>query len=550
MGDVVGISGRGGDYFYLRSNGKVGFIPRYPNSNPAEHSNASNNISSISNIISFDSDFGNAIFLKQDGSIVELGGYSSSWGPYTIIPNSSSITNAVSVVAGQSGAAVLLSDGTVVCGGVFDPTHWPNLIQKPSNLTNVVQLSAYNQTIAALKKDGTVVVWGDNQGGACNVPLGLNNVVYVATGNRGCVAVKSDGSIVTWGNSINKLDGYITNVLTYNIVDIKLLVDGNVYALFGSNPVTQKLNIDTFSPIVTNVISLPLSSLGLAVDYSVISGDAYISNNNVIFKNIGSVNIGVYQAGNASAFPLVTNLILNVSPGNAPFFTTVGDPRNPCEDGVGFDEENAGIGYVGQPYQISVSEITNLMYARFLNAVASGDNFYGLYATRMATDPQGGIIRGGSFPNYTYSVKAGFENRPVNFVSLYSAIRYINWIHNGMPVTRILDDTTTEDGAYTLLGNNIPTITRNASAKYFLPNQDEWHKAAFFDPAPPSPYPSDFYWMRGDQSQNGVGGNFSGTLADVGTSSSTSHYGTYDQDGNVSEWTESVVYNPITGLPK
>jgi formylglycine-generating enzyme required for sulfatase activity len=229
-------------------------------------------------------------------------------------------------------------------------------------------------------------------------------------------------------------------------------------------------------------------------------------------------------------------------------FTYVGDPRNPCEDGAGFDEENAGIGYVGQPYQISVSEITNFMYTRFLNAVAAGDNFYGLYATRMATDPQGGIIRRGRFPNYTYWLKEGFMNKPVNFVSLYSAIRYINWLHNGMPATGILDDTTTEDGAYTLHGNNIPTITRNASAKYFLPNQDEWHKAAFFDPAPPSPYPSDFYWARADQSQDGVGGNFSGTLADVRTSSSTSHYGTYDQDGNVSEWTESVVYNPVTGL--
>ena len=229
-------------------------------------------------------------------------------------------------------------------------------------------------------------------------------------------------------------------------------------------------------------------------------------------------------------------------PNDIPAFVRVANPKNPDEDGGGYDAENAGIGYVGEEYDIATTEVTNLMYAAFLNAVAKIDSLYGLYSTLMGTDASGGIIRSGSSGSYSYAVKPGFENRPVNFVSLFDTLRYINWLHNGRPTVQVQDETSTENGAYKLRGSNPRQVVRNFAAKYFLPDQDEWHKAAFFDPAPGEGLPSDSYWPYADQTTTGPGGNFSAERTAVsGTSAAASHYGTYDQGGNVWEWTETVL---------
>jgi formylglycine-generating enzyme required for sulfatase activity len=466
--------------------------------------------------------------------------------PFDLYAPSSTSAGPWSYISGNTDVATVSGNTVTIVGAgntVITATQAASGYFKGSSTSMTLVVNKESQEIT-----GFSAFSSPTYGSVSTIPLSANN---------------SSGQPIVWTSSN-------TNVAVVNGTSVTVLGAGTTTITASqagdanwqsATPVSQTLVINKasqsilFSSITNQIASSPFSpsassSSAVSVNFSVVNGPAVITNGQCVFTNIGTVVLAANQSGNSNylAAPQATQSF-QVYPGTTPFFTTVGDPRNPCEDGAGFDEENAGIGYVGQPYQISVSEITNLMYARFLNAVAAGDNFYGLYATRMATDPQGGIIRGGSFPKYTYSVKVGFENRPVNFVSLYSAIRYINWLHNGMPATGILDNSTTEDGAYTLLGNNIPTITRNASAKYFLPNQDEWHKAAFFDPEPADPnLPSDYYWPYADQSASGPGGNFTGTLAEVGTGSGISHYGTYDQGGNVTEWTESVVYNPVTGL--
>jgi hypothetical protein len=138
-----------------------------------------------------------------------------------------------------------------------------------------------------------------------------------------------------------------------------------------------------------------------------------------------------FETLNLKSSPLASN--------DVSAFTPVRNPKNPDEDNAGYDVENAGVGYVGQEYEIGTTEISNLMYARFLNAIAKTDTLYGLYNTYMGTDASGGIVRAGANGNYSYTVKTGFENRPVNFVSVYDTFRYINWLHNGMPANDIQD---------------------------------------------------------------------------------------------------------------
>jgi len=120
-------------------------------------------------------------------------------------------------------------------------------------------------------------------------------------------------------------------------------------------------------------------------------------------------------------------------------------------------------------------------------------------------------------------------------------MRYCNWLHNG---ARAGADT--ETGAYRLLGNLPPDtarIRRNFGARYFLPNEDEWHKAAYYDPSIAAE-PTGNYWsfaVRTDNaspSQIAVGGP-SG-LVDVNKPGLGSYFGTFGQSGNAAEWTEEL----------
>lgn len=150
----------------------------------------------------------------------------------------------------------------------------------------------------------------------------------------------------------------------------------------------------------------------------------------------------------------------------------VGDPGNVCE--TNFD---GCFGAVAQSFRMARLEVTNAQYVSFLNAVAADDTNT-LYSPSMAlTD--GGILQSGSPGSFSYSAVAGREQWPVNFVSWQDALRYANWMHNGQP-SGAQGPATTEDGAYTF---PYPTAepSRNPGASVFLPNEDEWYKAAYYN---------------------------------------------------------------------
>jgi len=73
-------------------------------------------------------------------------------------------------------------------------------------------------------------------------------------------------------------------------------------------------------------------------------------------------------------------------------------------------------------------EVTNAEYVEFLNE--EGNQIEGVYGVTPVTwiDMSGSDWLGieGSFPNFT--VKSGYANRPVVFVSWYGAVAYCNWL--------------------------------------------------------------------------------------------------------------------------
>jgi len=172
---------------------------------------------------------------------------------------------------------------------------------------------------------------------------------------------------------------------------------------------------------------------------------------------------------------------------------TVGDPGNTGEvsgEWAGGDGPNRLCGGVDYTYRISKYETTNAQYTEFLNSVASLGDPHGLYHASMS-DPFnfGGISRTGSgtaMDPYVYDAKNDdpeWKNRPVNFVNFWDACRFANWLHNGQPIGT-QNASTTEDGAYTLNGYtgwDGRGIARNPDALFFVPSENEWYKAAYYD---------------------------------------------------------------------
>lgn len=241
-----------------------------------------------------------------------------------------------------------------------------------------------------------------------------------------------------------------------------------------------------------------------------------------------------------------------------PTVVAVGDPGNGPDDFTpfGLAGEHGAVPY---DFQIGKFEVTNAEYVEFLNAVDPfGMNEFDLYNSEMNTEIWGGISNDvTAVAGKRYMAKAGRENKPVVFVSFYDAARFCNWLHNGA-----LPGADTEDGAYALRGGTpVPTngtnVLRNAGARFALPTADEWYKAAYYDPVNPGADVNDtadywFYPTMSDEeplaeapSDNPNAANFRfnavGNVTDVGVYvNAISHYGTFDQGGNVWETCESL----------
>ena len=246
-----------------------------------------------------------------------------------------------------------------------------------------------------------------------------------------------------------------------------------------------------------------------------------------------------------------------------------------------------GVGGIAYSYQIGKYDVTISQYAVFLNAVAKTDEYF-LYDERMATDlNSAGIIRTGTSGNYSYTVmdNGGYSgNRPITYVTWFSAARFANWLANGQPVG-VEDNTTTENGTYNLNG----AISGNAVVKnainpntgkapsYYIPKYDEWYKAAYYSPKLNNG--AGGYYLYATESNTAPGNtigdspnqanNFPATtlsvtqspnylyatqnyLTDVGAfSNSASYYGTFDQNGNVYQWNDldgsSTPYRGLAG---
>ena len=235
--------------------------------------------------------------------------------------------------------------------------------------------------------------------------------------------------------------------------------------------------------------------------------------------------------------------------------------------------DTTGYGDVASTFDIMKYEFTNTRYAEFLNAIdPQGTNPQGVWAASMGSSNQGGISQvPGNALGSRYVVKTNFADKPVNFMSAFSVARVANWLQNGSPVSPTTTDSSgtapQNTGAYAIGTATSGTLpAKSAGAIYWIPLENEWYKAAYYNPTLNSgtggytTHGNGFSTTPGSvtASVTGVGsaggtGNFANYLGtaiwnsnpaptSVGTNGAASYYGAFDMSGNTFE------FNTLTGV--
>jgi hypothetical protein len=169
-------------------------------------------------------------------------------------------------------------------------------------------------------------------------------------------------------------------------------------------------------------------------------------------------------------------------------FATVNLRNNPSfrpngYDGPPSDRQPFGRGSVAEPFRIARVELTARQYNPFAQA------FWPLFTSQIYAPIHDRVflyqsLASGAETGPVY----GYENHPIP-MGMDMALRYCNWLHNGAPANPLTRDVF-ESGAYDLRG--IPVgpggamasvnPRRQAGARFFLPDYDQWLAASFYDP--------------------------------------------------------------------
>ena len=211
-------------------------------------------------------------------------------------------------------------------------------------------------------------------------------------------------------------------------------------------------------------------------------------------------------------------------------FVTIGNPNNGA-DTTGAPNPAGAVGYT---YVIGKFEVSRDMIDKY-NAT-SGTVKISLY------DLSSGFTAGGNGPN-----------RPATGISWNEAARFVNWLNTSKGNQAAYKFTTIGYNDNIALwtsgesGYDVNNKYRNSLAKYFLPNANEWYKAAYYNPTNNTYYdytngsntiPTAV--ASGTTAGTAVYGNaYSAGPVDVNQAGGLSPYGVMGLGGNVFELEES-----------
>jgi formylglycine-generating enzyme required for sulfatase activity len=144
-------------------------------------------------------------------------------------------------------------------------------------------------------------------------------------------------------------------------------------------------------------------------------------------------------------------------------------------------------------------------------------------------------------------------DKPATSISWYEAARFVNWLNTStgsMPAYKFDGAGNFQLWTPTDPGYNPANLYRNRLARYFLPSLNEWHKAAYYDPAAQVYYD---YPTGSDSIPDGIdfvgdpmfdavfyGGASNPEPNDIINVGVLSPFATVGQGGNVFEWSETA----------
>jgi hypothetical protein len=139
---------------------------------------------------------------------------------------------------------------------------------------------------------------------------------------------------------------------------------------------------------------------------------------------------------------------------------------------------------------------------------------------------------------------------PTNNVSWYEAAQFVNWLNTSTNHTAAYKFTGTQGTSNYMLGvwqageagYSASNPYRNSNAYYFMPTEDEWVKAAYWNGTTLQTYATKAGESVYQGSGSNGGWNYYGSQPWAVGSGSQELNGTYDMMGNVWEWMESPWY--------
>lgn len=197
--------------------------------------------------------------------------------------------------------------------------------------------------------------------------------------------------------------------------------------------------------------------------------------------------------------------------------------------------DNTGYGSVGYNYRMGKYEVSRGMIDAY-NALSAGPSL--------------------SMQDMT-SYGGNGADKPATGISWNEAARFVNWLNtsSGHSVAYKFATAGSNDNIALWeagdVGYDSSNPFRNSNAYYFLPSENEWYKAAYYDPnhggigvggywdypTGSDAFPS--HTSGGVLDNTAVFTNFSAGPANVNNAGGLSIYGTMAQGGNAYEWAES-----------
>lgn len=125
----------------------------------------------------------------------------------------------LAVSAAQAWSLALMDNNTIIAPPVVN-NYYPSARVIPISTRGVTTaIETGERHSMALLQNGTIVLWGENNNGQLNAPVGLTNIIAIRAGANNSYVIRSNGTVAGWGVS---WDGVLNVSGLTNVVDLDI----------------------------------------------------------------------------------------------------------------------------------------------------------------------------------------------------------------------------------------------------------------------------------------------------------------------------------------